>query len=109
MIGALAEAGAALGEQRFLEAAVECADFVLGTMRDDRRPAPAHATRTARRSLNAYLEDHAYLLEALLDPLRGDASMPRYYDAAVEIAETMIERFADPEHGGFFTTSHDHE
>ena len=33
----------------------------------------------------------------------------RWFDAARETADAMIERFADPERGGFFTTSNDHE
>ena len=33
----------------------------------------------------------------------------RWFDAAREIADTMIERFGDEERGGFFVTSHDHE
>ena len=34
---------------------------------------------------------------------------PRFYASAREIADAMIERFGDPENGGFFTTSDDHE
>jgi uncharacterized protein YyaL (SSP411 family) len=33
----------------------------------------------------------------------------RWFDAARETADAMIERFADDERGGFFTTSNDHE
>ena len=58
--------------------------------------------------LNAYLEDHAYLLEALLVLYEATLDV-RWFDAARETADTMIARFADPERGGFFTTSHDHE
>ena len=58
--------------------------------------------------LNAYLEDHAYLLEALI-ALYEATFEPRWFEAAQQIAATMIERFGDPENGGFFTTSDDHE
>ena len=58
--------------------------------------------------LNAYLEDHAYLLEALLTLYEATFEV-RWFDAARETADAMIERFADPERGGFFTTSDDHE
>ena len=73
-----------------------------------RRPAAAHAARTARPKLNAYLEDHAFLLEALLT-LYEASFEPRWFGEARAIADTMIERFADEEHGGFFETSVDHE
>jgi uncharacterized protein YyaL (SSP411 family) len=106
-IAALAEAGAVLGRDDYLDAASACAEFVLGTMRDD----GGHLLRTykdGRAHLNAYLEDHAFMVEALL--VLYEASFdPRWFAAARELAETMIERFGDPERGGFFTTSSDHE
>ena len=58
--------------------------------------------------LNAYLEDHAYLVEALLTLYEATFDV-RWFDAARETADLMIELFADPERGGFFTTAHDHE
>src|SRR6185437_4983833 len=106
MISALAEAGAVLGEQRYLDAARDCADFLLGTMRDE----SGRLLRTykdGRAHLNAYLEDHAYLVEALLT-LYECTFEPRWLAAAREVAGQMIERFADDERGGFFETSSDH-
>ena len=58
--------------------------------------------------LNAYLEDHAFLVEALLRLYEATLEV-RWFDAARETAEAMIERFGDDERGGFFSTSHDHE
>jgi uncharacterized protein len=106
-IAALAEAGAVLGRDDYLEAAAACAEFVLGTMRDP----DARLLRTykdGRAHLNAYLEDHAFTVEALL-VLYESSFDPRWFAAARELAETMIERFGDPERGGFFSTSSDHE
>jgi uncharacterized protein YyaL (SSP411 family) len=34
---------------------------------------------------------------------------PQVFERARGLAETMIDRFADHDRGGFFTTSHDHE
>ena len=107
MISALADAGAVLREPAYVEAARVCADFVLSSMRD----ADARLLRTYKDGesrLNAYLEDHAYLLEALLT-LYEATFEPRWFTAARELADTTIERFADPERGGFFETSSDHE
>src|SRR6185312_14347416 len=106
-IAALAEAGAVLGRDDYLEAAAACAEFILGTMRDE----DGRLLRTykdGRAHLNAYLEDHAFMVEALL-VLYEAGFDPRWFAAARELAETMIERFGDPERGGFFTTSSDHE
>jgi uncharacterized protein YyaL (SSP411 family) len=106
-LGALAEAGARLGRADFLDAARANAEFLLGTMHD----ASGRLLRTsdgAAAKLNAYLEDHAFLLEALLD-LYEATFEPRWFAAAREIADAMIARFADRERGGFFSTSDDHE
>jgi uncharacterized protein len=64
--------------------------------------------KDGRAHLNAYLEDHAYLVEALL-VLYESSFEQRWFGAAREIAETMIERFGDSRRGGFFSTSNDHE
>jgi hypothetical protein len=54
------------------------------------------------------LEDHAYLLEALLT-LYESTFDPRWYREAEALGDTIIERFSDAERGGFFTTADDHE
>jgi uncharacterized protein len=107
MISAMAEAGAVFGEPRYLEAARDCAEFVLRHLRD----ADGRLLRTFKdgeAKLNAYLEDHAFLVEALLT-LYESSFDPRWFSAARETADAMIERFADDERGGFFETSSDHE
>jgi uncharacterized protein YyaL (SSP411 family) len=106
-IAALADAGAVLGRDDYLDAARACADFVWERMRDP----GGRLLRTwkdGEAKLNAYLEDHAYLLEALLTLYEATFEV-RFFDAARATADAMIERFADPERGGFFTTSSDHE
>jgi uncharacterized protein YyaL (SSP411 family) len=107
MISALAEAGAVLERRDYLDAARGCADFLLGSLRDsDDRLLRTWKDGEAR--LNAYLEDHAYLLEALLT-LYESTFEPRWFAEARALADTMVERFADEENGGFFETSSDHE
>jgi hypothetical protein len=107
MISALAEAGAVLERTDYLDAARSCADFVLRELRDERGRL-LRTWKDGRAKLNAYLEDHAFLLEALLT-LYESSFDPRWFAEARALADTMIERFADPEHGGFFETSSDHE
>jgi uncharacterized protein len=107
MISALAQAGAVLGREDYLDAAVACASFVLSELRDS----DGRLLRTwkdGRGRLDGYLEDHAYLLEALIT-LYESTFDPRWYREAVTLADTMIERFSDTERGGFFTTAVDHE
>jgi hypothetical protein len=106
-LAALADAGAVLRRQDYIDAAVRCAEFI----QEDMRSSEGHLLRTWKEGegrLNAYLEDHAYLLDALLVLYEATLDV-RWFDAARETADAMIERFADTERGGFFTTSHDHE
>ncbi|MEA2143021.1 MAG: uncharacterized protein QOI64_1451, partial [Solirubrobacteraceae bacterium] len=107
MIRALAEAGAVLERDDYLAAARRAAAFVLDEMRDaDRRLLRTYNAGEAK--LNAYLEDHAFMLEALL-ALYEATFEARWFHAARALADDMIERFGDPERGGFYQTSNDHE
>jgi hypothetical protein len=79
---------------------------VLGSL----RPENGRLLRTykdGRAHIDAYLEDHAFLLEALLTLYEATFD-PRWYRGAVALADTIVERFADSERGGFFTTAADH-
>ena len=107
MISALAEAGAVLGRPDYIEAANECAEFIWTKMRDSQGTL-RRTYRNGEARLNAYLEDHAFLLEALLDLYQATFDTA-IFNRAIGVAETMIDRFADTVRGGFFTTSHDHE
>jgi uncharacterized protein YyaL (SSP411 family) len=107
MIAALAEAGATLNEPRYLRAAIGAAEFVWGHMRDgEGRLLRTYNSGTAR--LPAYLEDHAFLLEALLTLYEASLD-ERYYVWARTLADEILARFADPARGGFFVTAADGE
>jgi uncharacterized protein len=107
MIAALADAGAVLGRADYLDAARAGAAFVLDHMRaPDGRLLRTYNAGTAR--LGAYLEDHAFLLEALL-VLYEATFEERWFVEARALADTMVARFGDAERGGFFSTADDHE
>ena len=107
MISALAEAGAVLEREDYMQAARTGARFLLEELRDGEGRL-LRSWRDGQAKLNAYLEDHAYLLEALIT-LYEASFEPEWFAAARELPDTMIERFADEENGGFFETSADHE
>jgi uncharacterized protein YyaL (SSP411 family) len=107
MISALADAGAVLERSDYVDAASACADFVLRDLRDPEGRL-LRTWKDGRAKLNAYLEDHAFLLEALLT-LYEASFESRWFAEARALADTMIERFGDDEKGGFFETSSDHE
>jgi uncharacterized protein len=110
MICALADAGAALegeGGLRYIDAARACGEFLLGEMRDER----GRLLRTynhGQAKIDAYLEDHAFLLEALIALFEATCE-ERWLTQATALADTLITRFADPERGGFYSTASDGE
>jgi uncharacterized protein YyaL (SSP411 family) len=106
MITALCRAHQALGRDEDLDSATRAAEFVLGNLRDGGRLRASW--RDGQAPLNAYLDDHAFLARGLLD-LYESSFARRWLDAAAEIAGDLVERFEDPERGGFFFTSVDHE
>ncbi|HEY8082871.1 MAG TPA: thioredoxin domain-containing protein [Solirubrobacterales bacterium] len=107
MVAALAEAGAVLGRRDYLEAARRCAEFILDSLRDSERRL-LRTYKDGEGRLNAYLEDHAFLLEALL-ALYESSFEQRWFQEAQILADTTIARFGDPERGGFYSTSDNHE
>jgi uncharacterized protein YyaL (SSP411 family) len=110
MICALADAGAALGGtdgSRYLDAAIACAEFLQRTMRDER----GRLLRTyndGHAKIDAYLEDHAFLLEALI-ALFETTCEERWFHQAIALADELIAHFADTKQGGFFSTASDGE
>ncbi len=107
IIAALAEAGAALQEPRYLDAAIACAEFLLGEMHDEQGTL-LRTYNDGQARIGAYLEDHAFLLEALI-VLFETTCEERWFTEAVALADTLIARFADPENGGFYSTAADGE
>jgi uncharacterized protein len=118
MITALAEAGAYLRHNpapelegpagdELLRAAERCAEFVLSELRDE-HGGLLRSYNHGQARLGAYLEDHAFLLEALL-ALYEATFHERWFEQAVALAGQIIARFGDSERGGFFSTAADHE
>ena len=105
-IAGLARAGRAQDEPRWIDLAATAADAVKRTAWHDGR---LLATRRGDRvELNAYLDDHAFLLDALLELMQARFRRDDYA-WAIAIADALLERFEDRERGGFHFTSHDHE
>ena len=101
MIRALAEAGAVLGRADYVDAARDAARFLLDAHRD----ADGRVRRTAR--LGGYLEDHAFLVEALVGLYEATWEAD-WLLAACATADAMLAHFADARNGGFFSTADDH-
>ena len=104
-IDALARGGAILDAPRFIEAARTAASFILETLRSEAegRPGLLRIFAGGRASVPAFLEDYAALADGLLS-LYEATGEERWFLAARDLAGEMIDRYWDPEGGGFFTT-----
>jgi uncharacterized protein YyaL (SSP411 family) len=107
LIDSLARAGAALDEPRYRAAAAAGADFLLHHVRDwQGRLAHCWCGGEARHM--ALLDDVASLTNALVT-LRETEPQAAWLAAATGLADDLLQRFADPQQGGFFYTAVDHE
>jgi uncharacterized protein YyaL (SSP411 family)/DNA-binding beta-propeller fold protein YncE len=106
MIRALARAGAALGEERYLDAAEAAADFLFDQLIVDGRL--QRTWRDGRAHVPAFADDHAALALALID-LYEATTDPHWLQEANGLANRIIELFWDAEGGGLFYTGHDAE
>jgi uncharacterized protein YyaL (SSP411 family) len=105
-IGALAQAGRALERDDLIDAALQAMRFLRSSCWRDGRLFAVHAEGTAR--FPAYLDDHAMLAWGLLSLLEARWE-PAALEWVVELAEVMLQHFADAEAGGFYFTADDHE
>ncbi len=106
-IDGMAFAARVLGEPRWAASARRASDFVHRALWRDGRLLATH--KDGRSHLNAYLDDHAYLLGALLQLMQGDLLRADDLQWACALADVLLEQFEDRSEGGFFFTSHDHE
>jgi uncharacterized protein YyaL (SSP411 family) len=106
MIKGMARAGRLLGREDYLRSAQRALQFLRASLwREGRLLA---TSRDGRAQLPAYLDDHAFLIEALLELLQARWSAQEL-SFAVALAELLLERFCDRQGGGFFFTADDHE
>src|SRR5438105_1113399 len=108
MIAALAQAAPLLKNPEYLRAARRAAEFILERMvtPDGRLLRTCSAVTSPK--LNGYLEDYAFLTDALVS-LYEATFEPRWIEAACTFADTMIAEFWDEQNAGFFFTGKSHE
>jgi uncharacterized protein YyaL (SSP411 family) len=106
MIKGMARAARVLARDDCLDSAERALTFIRSTLWHDGRLLATY--KDGRAHLNAYLDDHALLLDALLELLqtrwrRADL------DWAIALADLLLDQFYDQQQGGFFFTAADHE
>ena len=106
MIKGMAMAGRLLGRPDWIDSAERALDHLME--RHWREGRLLVTSRDGEARLNAYLDDYAYLIDAILELLQA-RWRSEYLVFAGDLAECLLTHFEDPEHGGFFFTSDDHE
>ncbi len=105
-IRGFAIAGRALERADLIDAAAGAVDFVRERLFADGRLLAVY--KDGRSRFAAYLDDYAFLLDALLEQLQA-----RWDDAhlefAIALADALLEHFEDRDAGGFWFTADDHE
>ena len=106
-IDAFARAARVFDESRYRVAAEKAASFLFEQMRESNGRL-LHCWRNGQAKLMAYLDDYAALGNALVSLYEANFDS-RWIDWATELADLVLEHFADAEGGSFFYTADDHE
>ncbi len=106
MLHSFAEAARVLGREEYRDIAVANAEFLLRELRRDGRLLRTY--KDGRAKIDAFLEDHALLADALL-VLYETTWDTRWVREAKKLTDTLLERFWDDEGGVFYDTAADAE
>lgn len=106
MIRAMLICGRTFNKIDYINSANESLDFIYKHLWRNRRLLATY--KDGKAHLNAYLDDYAYLLLALIESLQFKWSA-LYLNWAIELADILLNNFEDKNNGGFYFTSHDHE
>jgi uncharacterized protein YyaL (SSP411 family) len=105
-IRGLAIAGRTLNRADLIAAAGSAVELICTELIVDGRLRASFKDGRARFS--AYLDDHAFLLDALLELLQARWNSA-YLELAIKLADDLLKHFQDRERGGFYFTANDHE
>ena len=106
LIKGMAHAGRMLDKPEYISSAQRAMNFIRTTMWQDGRLLAT--CKDGHAHLNAYLDDYALLLDALLELLQAEFRQTDLAFACA-LADRLLEQFEDRQQGGFYFTSHDHE
>lgn len=102
----LAIAGRLLDDPLMISAALRCVDFVAHNLWVEGR---LYATwRDGKPKVLGYLDDYAFMMDALLECLESQWR-DQDFKLLVDLADRVMELFVDPENGGLFFSSDEHE
>jgi len=100
---ALAKAGQAFGKEEWVALAIQNMDFLLGSFEDKSNGAFLHTHKAGISKYPAFLDDIAYLVQALLY-LYEPTGVLDYLEKARELMLYAIEKFSDEDQLFFYYT-----
>jgi uncharacterized protein len=106
MVKGLAHAGRIFGKPEWIALSRQALQFIHATLWQDGMLYASH--KDGKTHLAAYLDDYAFLLDALLELLQSDFHGEDLTFAG-ELADALLEHFEDKDDGGFYFTSRSHE
>ncbi len=106
MIRGMAIAGRVFAEDEYIQSAERALSFLRRTAWKKQRLFATYKDGCAH--LNAYLDDYAFLLDAILEMLQARWRTVDLHWAC-ELADVLLDHFEDRSSGGFHFTSSDHE
>jgi uncharacterized protein YyaL (SSP411 family) len=104
MLGAMARAGAVLGQEAYHAAAEKNLAFLQARLWDAQTRTLSHRWRDGERDKVQLLEGYAFLLAGVLDLYEATLKAEQLA-FAIALAESMIARFYDAENGGFWQSA----
>ncbi len=105
LISSLAFASRVLDDEKYKDAAIQSADFLLATM-IDKRGRLLHRYRDGDAGIAATIEDYAFLTNALIDLYEATFDL-KYLKHSISLSDQMIQYFWDEERHGFYFTASD--
>ncbi|MEQ1519392.1 MAG: hypothetical protein ABL931_23195 [Usitatibacteraceae bacterium] len=108
MIEGMAHAGRVFARSDWIVSARRALVFIQSTMWNPATKRLLATHKDGKTHLNAYLDDYAFLIKAVVGVLQADFR-PEDLQFARALADVLLEQFEDKAAGGFFFTSHDHE
>lgn len=106
MLGAIARAAAVLGDATYLQAAERNLAFIQTHLWDASTRTLSHRWRTGERDGVQLAEGYANVLAGVVE-LYEATLKPSVLEFAVTLTDTMLDRFYDSAHGGFWQTVRD--
>ena len=106
MISAFIKGYRVSGKTKYLDTALTATDFYQEQFR--KHGVLQRVFKDGKSKLNAYLDDYAYLVNAIVDVFETTGKAG-YLNFAAELSDYLIDHFWDDKRGNFFFTADDHE